>query len=607
MADFFSIGGLEQILSQGEQDIQNLMSLAGANDTDELIDKTINDISTQIAELKKNEGSFLSLFGCLDVAEFRSRVKNYYNYSSLGSFTGSSLKNIVNDFKAVVEDKRKEHQQLLEQMIYNVIYSEYYNKDFEGDLIAAFENKQITNEMIQFVIGKIIGSLSGAGLGKGGQLQIEAASKIGSIGTNDKGEHIFEVAAHLTTKAFNQHLASLQKGLQNGSIPGAGEWEKQKLKEAQILLKPINNVQISGLSMKQSFAVQWNNIIQKGTSNKSGKGSDIDVTPEELHQINTEMQTLIVNEMMHNNPMANTSEVRSFLNDRISSMWQADPKMFFIGGSYTKLEGVLGEINAIVALTALLGENYHPKVVKWVGSQLGAGGKQPSVDIAIRDIAGINFGIQIKNTMEDLDDEFLHSISFADSSINNIFGKLGIRENGIQDVIKADTFNVPYKKMGHLYRQVSSATDFSHSGMPGDFSRFLEIEKEIDNLVTEIDLYLAMYASDFLYIGLGNSFKSKLATLDLQVLNGVGGNYVYIVGPEVFFASEMLEQLQNDLSKLNELRSEAAFLSIQFESYFEKQKGERGSYNIVTELNAGTREGGPSRTIKLRSSWNFHR
>ena len=116
-----------------------------------------------------------------------------------------------------------------------------------------------------------------------------------------------------------------------------------------------------------------------------------------------------------------------------------------------------------------------------------------------------------------------------------------------------------------------------------------------------------MYASDFLYIGLGDSFKSKLATLDLQVLNGVGGNYIYIVGPEVFFASEMLEQLQNDLSKLNELRSEAAFLSIQFESYFEKQKGEQGSYNIVSELNAGTREGGPSRTIKLRSSWNFHR
>jgi Sec-independent protein secretion pathway component TatC len=54
-------------------------------------------------------------------------------------------------------------------------------------------------------------------------------------------------------------------------------------------------------------------------------------------------------------------------------------------------------------------------------------------------------------------------------------------------------------------------------------------------------------------MGLGSDFTSSLATLDNKLIQ-TGGNFVYIVGPEVFFAEDMLRELQEQLIQLTDIQ-----------------------------------------------------
>lgn len=625
MADFYSIEGLEDIIAQGRTGIANLMADAEVTRSRELIQKTIDDIQTAIAYLKSQEGQFLSLFGCLDIDEFKSRVNNYYNYTAVGHFTGSNLKKIVDDYAALNDKKMKHYQDLIERISFNLLNDPTLIKDFNlsNEIIQAFKSQAVTEQMAQEMSEYIIKALSGSiVLGGGGSLQ---STSFGSSTKGPNGAKTFQLAARLTTEAFREHLADLEMIYNNGRLTrnmikilnkepaykNLSTEEKRVFRDdivnnARLLLKPItnsSNTRISGGGMQQTFSYQFSVLIGSVTKGNTGKLSDLNVTNEELDKVNLQIKDLIIDELM-SAVGSNDGEIRGFLNDRIYSMMKTDRKMFLIGGSANQLNGLLGEINAIIALTALLGDKYKPRIIKWAGSQLGmASKKKPSVDIVLKDICGLSYGIQIKNTTKDLDDDFLHKIGFADSSVDNIFNKLGIQEAGIQDVLIADTFNVPYKKQGrNMYVQVGPGTTFDN-GTPHDFSRFLAQEKIIDELTNDINNYLRMFSSDFLYIGLGEDFESKLAILDLEILDNVGGNYVYIVGPKVFFASEILEQLSEDLELLQQYKTKEEAMHFQLENYFELNKNEK-AYNIVTVLNTGG-SGSSVRTLKMRSSYTF--
>ena len=618
MADFFSNAGLEEIIKSGEAGVNNLMLAAHSLDTDMLVQKTIDDLDAKIKFLKEQEQKFLDVFDCADTNEFKNRVAKYYNDYGALHFTGNNLRRIVDSFESLTKIDLVERQALIERIVYNILNDPKYNEGLDVKFLEAFKNNQVTNEIAATMAAKVAQALSGMGLGEGGTLQ---ATTFGQSSKTADGKQIFEIVAKLTTDAFNDHLADLRKIFETGKInkdilanlqkdpqyQALSKEEKIAFKQelvekAQILLKPLpTKTQIGNMQMKQTFMYDWVTLIKGATKGKTGKGSDINVSDKELHKINTKIQKILVDEFMANVPN-NTGEIRKFLNDRISTMWQKDPKMFFIGKASTELEGLVGEINAVVSLTALLGPKYASRAIQWIGSQMGSSKKKPSIDIAIREIGGMTFGVQIKNTMDNLDDGFLHSISFANSSVNNIFNKLGINDQSIQDVLFADTFNVPYE-----YNLVTEqfVPMYSWKERLYDSETFLDIEKQIDILSTDINNYLRLYASDFLYIGLGNDFRSKLAVLDMEILNNAGGNYVYIVGPKVFFASEMLDKLYKDMQALQKLEIEAEQLSFQIEVYFDKKKGDSGNYDIISVLNSKKGSKSKLRTLKMRSSWTF--
>jgi methionyl-tRNA synthetase len=114
-------------------------------------------------------------------------------------------------------------------------------------------------------------------------------------------------------------------------------------------------------------------------------------------------------------------------------------------------------------------------------------------------------------------------------------------------------------------------------------------------------------------MGLGRDFKSDLATLDNNALKNTGGNFVYIVGSDAFFASEMLAELQEELEIFKEFRWRLESMSFELEAYLFKESDKK-SFNIVSDLNnylSAKKKGEKwksdlsSHTLRLRSSFGF--
>ena len=358
--------------------------------------------------------------------------------------------------------------------------------------------------------------------------------------------------------------------------------------------------------MEQVLVIDWSDLIKEATSDNTGKASKLIYAKDsaELESINMQITERIISEY------GIDGTFKDYARQKITSMWKQDPTMFFIGGSANKLTGLLGEINTMIALTDLLSEKFKGDILNWVASNEGQSSKkQPSVDIALGEIGKYSYGIQVKNTTMDLKTDISHFISFADKSIDGILESLNIPSGGeaIKNVYTSDVFNVPYKREGeNNYVEVSPSTPFSHNDPSAtNFHKYTKLDEEIDSIVNQINLYLSRFASDFLYIGFENDnkgFKSALAALEAEV--PISGNFVYIVGPEVHFASEMLEQLQKELEALQEIELLNEQTSLRFEAYFGKlEEDNKTKFNIVSKLNSG----GSLRahTIKMRSSFGF--
>lgn len=609
--DFMTLDSLNDIVSKGEHTI-NFFMISQSLNTNNLVQQTIDHLKEKIKSLKKQEDTFLNAFDCSDIEQFKNRVRNYYHYTNLRMLTGSELRLIVNEFKQATDEKIRQRAYEIEVMINNLIHSDLIQGS-KHDLLSAFENEKVTQgvakEATDILIGILSTNTAGSKLGRGGKLSSNLFGTSKSIGN---GKHVFEIAATLTTSAFDEHLKSFkERAAMDLRKYKKGSEDYEAIKIARTLLKGLQptrpKTQITSQGMQQSLGVMWSDLTTEATDNKTGKGSDINVSDIELAQINNTIAEKILERLNLDSTMY------TFAKGRIYDMLAKDPKMFFVGKSFTQLEGILGEISAVIAIVGLLGEKYRPKAIKWIGSQPGIySKKQPSIDIVLREIGGIQFGVQVKNTMKTLIPDIKHYISFADKSIDEIFDNfLGPNSSDdIKNIYISDAFNVPYKKVGNKFQHVGRGTRWEHTGehnkeAQDGFVKFLKIEDSIDSLVAQMNMYLMRFASDFLYMGMDKGFISTLATLDNAVIQ-TGGNFVYIVGSEVFFAKEMLKELEIQLQALQDISKANEQTSFKFETYIQPLKGEKiSSFTIVEELNkVGSLS---NHTIKMRSSWGFHK
>lgn len=597
--NFMEISGVEQVEQEGKAALHNLLSLNNVSDIDLLVQQVIDDINNKINLLKKNEQDFLSMFDCSSIDQFKSRVANYYHYNNLMTFTGSSLSSIVKEFRSIHEQDKMQYARTVETVINNVVLSGSVR--MRQELIDAYTSNKVTNAFKKEIIDIVLSQLSNYGTKGNGLVSTKFASIKTKSDTDASGALV--IAASATTESFKKHLEAMQATARKHITKNKTSEEVKSILHARALLKGTTSTQIKGNQLTQTFSIDWGDIINSITKDSSGKGSDINVSDKELHEANRKIVEMIISKLNLSGDMS--SLARNLIYNK---MLNKDPKMFFVGESYTQLEGVLGEISAVIAIVGLLGDKYKAKAMSWVGSQTITSaafkGKQPSIDIVLRDIAGISYGIQVKNTTQDLKDDFLHQISFAGGDLQTILSRLGIQDDGITNVFFSDEFNVPFKKYGTKFREVDRGPHQTDNLFP----HYVDLDISIDDITARINTYFLMYASDFLYMGMDNNFKSKLAALDNQITQGAGGNYVYIVGSQVFFASEMLQQLQEELQELQELQRKSEQLSFQIKAYIEQLDDDIGSVNIVSVRNGRSSEGSISNhKIKLKSSWKFHK
>lgn len=600
-------------VAQRGQAAFNMLAESLDLEVDNMVDRVISELNAVIEAFKKQQDDFLNMFDCSSAAEFETRVRNYYNYNNLIKFTGGQLGAIVKDFKTAQDEETQQIRESLSLMLDNVKSNKGLQESLEEKAKSLY-GKELSKHAPTYFMQLIAAGLSGADFGGGklgGIKGTQGTQAFRGTGKFDESkEEILEVSAAAVTAAFKDHLEKMKELYwENINTNIEDKNVSQSIKHTKQLLNGFTSTKVSSDKATITLGTMWSQELNKLMTDLKNNKNDPKLMGDKLTEFNREIKTKIVDSLN-----IEDSRVKEFTKRRIEEMIAADKTIFLIGNSYTQLEGVLGEINTIVALSFLLGKKFMPNIISWVGSQkVGYYKRQPSVDIVLRDIAGIKYGIQVKNTMSNLDvPDVAHEIGFANKSIKQTFNQLGFGSNAssaLEDVYVANTYNVPYKKEGkYTYVQVGYNTPFVHNDSTAPlFHQYTETDKLIDEIVANMNSFLTMYAPDFLYMGLGDTFKSKLATLSnkLKTLRGVGGNYVYIVGPKVYFAHDMLSKLVEQLEALKNLNSQEEQMSFKLEAYFGKLEGEKESFNIVSDLNNFGGKGGSKHTIKMRSSWLF--
>lgn len=607
-ADFNSLFGVTEIANKGLRGVEalNMLELSGALDTDTLVQHIIDTLKEKIKQLEQSEKDFFDMFDndCKTPNDFKRKVKEYYNNeTTLHKFTGSELKTILNEFRGATRQASQQDAELIRQLLQNAAKQRLDNF-YEEKYLPLWSSKEVTQAEVDEVAKVLLEALDP--YGKGGKLTSTKFLQIES--------GIVKIVSSKASKAFWEHVRTgkdslesyARKQLLSKKTEKLGETYKKNIENAKELYKV--NIKVEGNT--QSFGVEYWETIANLTKG-SGKSTDIQggntIDNKKLREANEQITELIIDYL--NLP----SKYEDFARKRITSMWNSPggQNMFFTGKSTNQLNGILGEISAAIAITNLLGDKYQDKIfdyVQWSGGindTTGGSSKLPSVDIVLEQITGRKFGIQVKNTTDDLTDDFKHYITFADKSIEETFKQLGIDEGGVlRNVYIADNYNVPVKRIGNLYQKVDYGTSFEDKTEQAEFSQYVRIDKLIDQIVRDINLFLTLYAPDFLYIGLGDDFRSKLAALNTTT-EATGGNFAYIVGREVFFAKDILMQLQEELAALQDLTKMEEQVSFKLEAYIQQLDNEDTPFTIVEAWN---NKGHLSKhTIKMRSSWGFHK
>ena len=610
--NFDTIDGVANIAYRGQQAF-NVLTGVNYLDKTNLVQQTIDHLQKKIEELESQKNTFLSAFDCSSTEEFKKRVSDYYSNNNLINFTGADLQIIVDEYSSFIDDTERITNENAMQIFNNFLISHY--EEYGDDVKKILDNEPIADALAQRVMKDFRATINKTNTGN---LQLDAHFDRKNMGDE---KTILTLVASQGTKAFKKyvnHAAQLAKDeikLDLSNIKDKNERRKLKRRfERQVeeakKLYITTNIDEDNFNLNQNFAFRYGKIIKNGDSVLAGSNAKTVLSETEIMNRNQEIINLICKKLKL------SGEYEKYVRERIQMMLTINPTMFFVGKGVTGLEGILGEINAVIAITDLLGDKYKSKALKWIGSQVGESKKQPSIDIVLKEIAGIDFGIQVKNTVKELQEDTSHFIAFADKNlldktdkngnlIDGVLTRAGINSQDIENVYISDTYNVPYKRVGYYYSQVGYNTRFSHKDKSyRRFNTYTTIDEMIDELVDSINLYLSRFASDFIYMA-NPDFNNILATLDDEITREAKGNFVYIVGSEVFFADEMLHELQTQLMLLKAMKTKEEQVDLQFETYFDKLKDEKKSFNIVEAKNGN---GSLSdHTLRMRTSWGFHK
>ncbi len=576
-SQFLTVPGVEGIAKNGNEAIDKLLDEAqNSRDFESLIEETKQHIKNLIEKLEEQEALVLKQLHCGSLEELNQRIQEFYANSGYHQFVGIDLRKIINSFETITDENKREIQELYETLLYNTSRTSVINALDSQSVIDAAKDDAIT------IFHKAISHFSGT-------QGITWQSNFLHTGTGNATLHVIAAEA---TRAFKRNVGRLQKEANKKmNTKGIKKTERANIALARQLLTPIpTKVKISNNNLNMDFGARL--------AYKAGRLTPTTaklLTNKELEEINAYIREQIINQL--------SSEYRPLAKKILKQMNKQDRYMFFVGGSSQQLEGILGEIAAVHAIVHLLGPRYSSKALSWVATRR-MNGKQLSVDIILRDVGGLDIGIQVKNTIRNLENNDL-KISFANASIETIFNKLNIPTEGLEDVMTSDVFNVPFRRNGNSgYEQVSSEYSPDDPKEKPIFKRFTDAESEIDEISLWIKTFLLQYAPDLLYMSLGDNIRNEVAILNDAVSN-TSGNLIYLVGNKVHFATEILKNLHtelNELQKIEQLKQQTIF---NVTAYIPKLVKTDKAMNIVNYFNgtAGNIKHLSDYSTKLKTSY----
>ena len=185
--------------------------------------------------------------------------------------------------------------------------------------------------------------------------------------------------------------------------------------------------------------------------------------------------------------------------------------------------------------------------VEWVANQT-KDGKKLSVDFYLDKI----LGIQVKNTIRDYSWAQGFNIGFVDKNASSVLrqlqNKYDMNFTELESLLLSHNFNVPYKRKGRRYIEVSYNTTFK--GDDYRFNEFVEVKEDTENLITILNTIFTAFAPDFLFMSGGEDFENQLANIEQNLEEGNTGNNLYIVAGKPFFISTILNQIIQNLYTL---------------------------------------------------------
>lgn len=516
-----SVQGLYQILAESSMAVDNFTNLMDQRPN---LSKTLGQ---QVSELKQMEDQLLNHFGGRKELEKRLNdfKRDYHNFS------GKTLQpDLLLPYEMEADQSKKELQQFFEECIIKPMQQQLRSRGLDKklqfkDLYNFLNLQDMTMENWLLVVTE-----------EGTNIKKRSGGQIGSKNASIREQSLEELFLHAASEPVQRAVRKYKE-----------KWEAKHKRPFKV------NLNMQSSIMTVTVGNVWGQLTQ-GLSKKAAMKDPYIIA--NLADINTKIRNAIANELGIIN--------RSTYDLVIDHMLTKNNFLFFVGSNSNALTGLMGEICAMILFYDL---THQSPSVQWA-AQNTTSGRQASADIMIKNIANQAYGIQVKNTTKDFDamkkrGEGL-DISFTDIKFSKLATLLGFDALPIQNLYSTLVYNVPYDWEREKSGGKKNHTRFFETAT-SDSDDFMNIKMDLEAARDRFEMSMYLLSAALLYM-------ADTRETDVKFYTGDVGNVLYIVSMEVYYASDMLQKvLDNITNKLNQ--------PIKFSAAYRDKQGS----NIITD------------------------
>lgn len=442
-----------------------------------LIDQRRAEFEQQISIAENNEKQILKALHVTSIDDLNKIVREYEVTEA--PLSGPKLKAIF------LQGFSKRGKGIREDLILEAIKSGFAETIEDKSIL---DEETITIEMINQVFN-ILHKQSG------GKQKIRVSKDKISTQTGQNGKNYISFKG--LTKAQKIAFKNLKKVAKENGI---------SLQNKSIISSDIND-------NEAEMGVNWGQL----TKNLTWSEAQQQISDEELKIINTTISEAIIQ-------AGRTGQDQQFLRNIVNYILQ-DRYAFFVGQNEKDITGLLGEINGMFFIQKLFpNENIIGTSLQWIGSSKHNGVKPH------RDIIFQNIGIQVKNTVANIDKYF--SSYFEDASIETVLNSLSLEpetKEVIMNYYGSAAFNVPYHLKGE---KAVKGNNMSDPLVPSYLSR----RESLNNLKTIMNMALATFANSLMYI----TAKEKTEEFSEDT-----NDIYFVAGKSFILASQILKDIRD--------------------------------------------------------------